>query len=115
MKSAKDPRHILRRKIIKELFASSYVEQASSQKTKDILRDLIKIDKQIEKAAPEWPVDKINRIDLAILRLAVWEIKQEKISKKVVIDEAIELAKEYGTEASPAFINGVLGNIVGEK
>ena len=115
MKSAKDPRHIIRRKIIKELFASSYVEQASSQKTKDIISDLVNIDKQIENAAPEWPVDKINKIDLAILRLAVWEIGQDKTSKKVVIDEAIELAKEYGTEASPAFINGVLGKIVGEQ
>ncbi len=115
MKSAKDPRHILRRKIIKELFASSYVEQPSSQKTKEIIANLSRIDKQIEKAAPEWPVDKINKIDLAILRLAVWEINQDKTSQKVVIDEAIELAKEYGTEASPAFINGVLGNIVGEK
>ena len=70
------------------------------------------IDKYIEKAAPEFPVEKINKTDLAILRLAIYEMMIEKKEPtKVIIDEAIELAKEYGGETSPQFINGALGNL----
>lgn|SRR5258708_589306 len=115
MKSASDPRHIFRRKIVKELFANLFAEQSSSETTKEILTNKIKIDELIVKAAPEWPIEKINKIDLAILRLATWEIIQEKVSFKVVIDEAVELAKEYGSETTPSFVNGVLGTIVKQK
>lgn len=67
-------------------------------------------------AAPKWPIEKINRIDLAILRLAVWELfYKRKTPPKVAIDEAIELAKEFGAENSPSFINGVLGTIFKKK
>lgn len=58
-----------------------------------------------------WPVEKLNRIDLAILRLAIYELGNEKIPPKVVIDEAVELAKEFGSENSSSFVNGVLGTI----
>ncbi|MBI1982106.1 MAG: transcription antitermination factor NusB, partial [Candidatus Levybacteria bacterium] len=64
-------------------------------------------------AAPEFPIGKINKVDLAVLRLAVFELLVErKEPQKVIIDEAIELAKEYGGETSPSFINGALGNIL---
>ena len=57
--------------------------------------------------------DKINKIDLAILRLAVYELLVEKTQPPhVIIDEAIELAKEYGNESSSSFVNGALGNII---
>ena len=70
------------------------------------------IEKKIAVAAPEFSIDKINKTDLAILRLAVYELLVEKKQPpKVIIDEAIELAKEYGGDSSPAFINGALGNI----
>jgi N utilization substance protein B len=111
MKTASDPRHKFRRKIVKELFANEFAIQEVTSATKLIMDQSIKIDLIIEKAAPEWPISKINKIDLAILRLAVYEIKNKKEPAKVIIDEAIELAKEYGSEASPAFINGVLGTI----
>ena len=114
MKKVSDPRHQKRTKIIKELFALSF----SSQKTKEkkiekILRNLPKIDKLISRAAPLWPIEKINKIDLAVLRLAIYELGIEKTEPlKVIIDEAVELAKEFGNEQSSSFINGVLGSIV---
>lgn len=71
-----------------------------------------KIDKLIEKAAPEWPLEQIAVIDLAILRLAIYELLYCKdIPPKVAIDEAVELAKTYGGSNSSKFINGVLGTI----
>lgn len=115
MKTAKDPRHLLRRKIVKQLFANEFASQTTSKVTKKIIEKSTEIDLIIAKAAPEWPVNKINKIDLAVLRLAVWEIKENKNPAKVIVDEAIELAKEYGSEASPGFINGVLGNILKNK
>lgn len=67
-------------------------------------------DKLIVEYAPKWPIDKINKLDLAILRLAFYELKfHPQTPPRVVIDEAIEIAKLYGAESSPGFINGVLG------
>ena len=78
-----------------------------------IQKNLPEIDELIAKSAPEWPVNKLNKVDLALLRLAIYEMKVEKTTPpKVVIDEAVELAKEYGQDTSSSFINGVLGNII---
>jgi len=112
MKRATDPRHLKRRVVVKELFAQGFTKQKNySQETKDILKSLKKIDKIISESAPEWPIEKINRIDMAILRLSVHELNQNLVPPKVVIDEAVELAKEYGSESSSSFINGVLGSV----
>lgn len=71
-----------------------------------------RIDKEIAVAAPEWPLQRINKIDLAILRLAIYELLIKKAEPpKVIIDEAVELAKEFGSENSASFVNGALGNI----
>jgi len=115
MKSPQDPRHKKRQKTIEDLFKIEFHKQRIGQNAKDILEDKNRLDKWIEKAAPEFPVEKINKIDLAILRLSVYELLIEKIQPpKVIIDEAVELAKEYGGETSPAFVNGALGNIANE-
>ena len=71
----------------------------------------MEIDNKIKSSATAWPIDKLNKIDLAILRLAIYEIDQENTPPKVIIDEAVELAKEFGSENSPSFVNGVLGTI----
>lgn len=72
-----------------------------------------KIDTLIAIAAPDFPIEKINKIDLAILQLAVYELTIVKANpEKVIIDEAIELGKEFGGDTSPGFINGVLGKIL---
>lgn len=112
MKTSKDPRHKARRKIVKQLFSHSFTPQPNlSKKVKEILSKSRGLDEKIKKAAPTWPIDKLNKIDLAILRLAVFELDTKITPPKVVIDEAVELAKEYGSEASFSFINGVLGTI----
>lgn len=96
-----------------KLFAFSFDSRQVSADTQAIVAALPDIDQRIAHAAPEWPVDKIAKIDLAVLRLAVFELTVErKEPPKVVIDEAIELAKEYGNEHSGQFVNGVLGTIL---
>ena len=73
------------------------------------------IDAKIQQAAPDFPVGKINKTDLAVLRLATYELLIEKKEpQNVIIDEAVELAKEFGNDTSPAFINGVLGSVYKE-
>ena len=115
MKSAEDPRHRNRRKIVKQLFAYSFQKQEVEDKTNDVVKLAAKLDKKISLSAPQWPIDKLNKIDLAILRLAVYELTKTDTPPKVIIDEAVELAKEYGSESSPSFVNGVLGNILKRK
>lgn len=71
------------------------------------------IDEQISQYAPEWPFDQIAIIDRNILRIAVWEmVFSDETPMKVVINEAVEMGKLYGSDASPRFINGVLGSLV---
>lgn len=63
----------------------------------------------------DWRIERISKIDLAILKLAIYEIKYTEVPFKVVINEAVELAKKYGEEASKNFINGVLASVIKEK
>jgi len=79
---------------------------------KGIVKYIKEIDKNIAECAPEWPIEQIAVIDKTILRLAVYEMLYNKdIPPKVVINEAVELAKTYGGENSSKFINGVLGTL----
>jgi len=112
VKTSTDPRHIRRRETLKALFAQGFTKQPElPDLAKKILKKKRGIDKKIQAAAPSWPVDNLNRVDLAILRLAVYELEEGQAPPKVVIDEAVELAKEYGSESSSSFVNGVLGTI----
>jgi N utilization substance protein B len=112
MQTPTDPRHLRRREAVKTLFAETFAVQSNpSELINKIHKQQNKIDKLIRDAAPQWPIDKLNKMDLAILRLAVYELENEDTPPKVVIDEAVELAKEYGSESSSSFINGVLGTI----
>lgn len=113
MKTPLDPRHKKRQKLVEDLFKIDFHKQPVGKDVKEILEHKDFIDENIKRAAVEFPVEKINRTDLAILRLAVYELLIEKKEPpKVIIDEAIELAKEYGGDTSPSFINGALGNIL---
>ena len=62
----------------------------------------------------DWKIDRISKIDLSLLRLAIYEIKYKKIPYKVAINESLELAKKYGEETSKNFINGILASVVKE-
>ena len=116
MKTARDPRHQKRREAVKILFAESYTPQPNKNElAEQVLSKKEAIDAKIAVAAPAWPIDKLNKIDLAILRLAVYELDNSDTPPKVIIDEAVELAKEFGGESSSSFVNGVLGTIYKEK
>ncbi|MFA5127099.1 MAG: transcription antitermination factor NusB [Patescibacteria group bacterium] len=85
----------------------------------NLVRQVIKhrkeIDKLIIKFAPEWPIDQITMIDRNVLRMGIYELKiDNEIPPKVAINEAIELAKVFGGDASGKFVNGVLGSIYKE-
>ena len=82
-----------------------------------VISHLKKLDNIIEKAAPMWPIDQIDRIDRNVLRLGLYELlyeNKEEVPPKVAINEAIELAKSFGGESSGKFINGVLGTVYRE-
>lgn len=71
------------------------------------------LDRLIAEHAPEWPMDQVAYIDRNILRMALWEIAVfKKTPIKVAINEAVELAKTYGSDSTPRFVNGVLGSLV---
>lgn len=75
------------------------------------------LDEIIEKTAPEWPLDQISMLDRNVLRLGLYELiysDKEEVPPKVAINEAIELAKMFGGEASGRFINGVMGTVFKE-
>lgn len=80
---------------------------------KGIIAHLEEIDETIQKYSQNWSLKRIAKVDLMILRLAVYELLWEKdIPKKVVVNEALEIAKTYSTEKSPKFINGILGQVI---
>lgn len=73
------------------------------------------IDDQISRAAPAFPVDQLAAVDRNVLRIAIYELRNEhKVPYKAVINEAVEIAKQFGGENSGRFVNGVLGTIAAE-
>lgn len=133
MKSRSDPRHAARELALSSIFCWLFSEQ-SEELAIELSRELLEltseekklfdqlvagvkkhideIDRIIETSAPEWPLEKISKVDLVILRLATFEIVFNKdVPTKVAIDEAVELGKEFGNDTSHKFINGVLGTI----
>ena len=136
MKSDTDPRHTSRKLALSSIFSWLFSEVAiedciktsaeilesegidyDDELTKFIVEGVKQhseeIDKIIEECAPEWPIDKISKIDLVILRIAIFEMLfGKKTPTKVAIDEAVEIAKEFGNDTSHKFVNGVLGTVV---
>src|SRR3989338_858607 len=92
---------------------SSFVKQL----IKGIMEHLPELNKIIEKAAPEWPLEQITIVDRNVLRIGLYELlyaNKEEVPPKVAINEAIELAKTFGGESSGKFINGVMGTVYKE-
>ena len=84
---------------------------------KGVTEHLADIDKVIEKAAPDWPINQISFIDKNVLRIGLYELlyaDKAEVPEKVAINEAIELAKNYSGPSSAKFINGVLGTVYKE-
>lgn len=136
MKTGGDPRHKARRLALSALFEWSFYSQdpefllshaveTLEENPKDfdgqlalslingVMRNIETIDQIIAAAAPQWPLDQISKVDLTCLRIAVHELYLARNAPpKVAIDEAIELAKEFGGPTSGKFVNGVLGTVV---
>lgn len=85
------------------------------QLAEGVVKQLSQIDEVIVKHAPEWPIDQISVVDRNVLRLGIYELSfLKEVPPKVAINEAVELAKTFGGEASGKFVNGVLGTIYKE-
>jgi N utilization substance protein B len=115
-----DKRHTRRQQIVQELYAASFNSKPQRSELKEkvalISEHITDFDEKIQLYAQKYEIDKIARVDLAILHLALYELLIEKTAPpKVVINEAVELAKEMGGEKSPSFINAILGKIYEEN
>ena len=91
--------------------AKEYIEDAVNGVSKEAKVIMEEIEKNLKK---DWEIDRISKINLALLKLAIYEIKYKEIPFKVVINEVVELAKKYGEETSSMFINGILASVVKE-
>lgn len=111
MKTRHDPRHQARIARVRALFAYSF-DNSQTEGIESIVPQLEMIDTQIKAVAKERPIDQIAKLDLAILRESVFELQTDHLIPSIVIDEAVEIAKEFGSDASPKFIHGVLRTIV---
>jgi N utilization substance protein B len=117
-----DPRHQRRIAIVQNLYALGFEVPDNLRTAPDegysealeILKDKEEFYAKISKHAPKFPVNSLAKVDVSILLLAMYEItkKDHKQPVKVVINEAVELAKELGSEKSPAFINAILGAFI---
>lgn len=139
MKRSTDPRHLARVLALQELFAKYFlanpdtteiipvselaqideIKKYDKELREKIILGVIEnkdaIDGLINKYAPQWPIQQMKLVDLQILRIAILEGFIQKITPpKVAIDEAIEIAKDFGGETSGKFVNGVLGAIYEE-
>lgn len=110
-----------REKLMSKLFACSFCSEnmkecLSSHSTNNyfgrLLRKLDQLDQIIAEVATERPIGEINKIDLAILRITLFEWQEKHTPPKILIDEAVELAKAFGTDHSYRFVNGALGKIM---
>ena len=80
---------------------------------KGVIHEQTDLDAALQPVAPEWPIDQIARMDRLVLRLGLYELLHEpSVPPKVVINEAVELAKAFGGENSSKFVNGVLGTVL---
>jgi len=103
-------------KTLEQLLGESRLSEVNASFTRELISGAIKnrqkIDEYIQRFAPAWPIEQLPVVDKSILRLAIYEILLDnRVPTKVAINEAVELAKIFGSENSAKFINGVLGAI----
>jgi N utilization substance protein B len=102
---------VVRRRLEADQTPDTSVDYASFL-IQGVMSDRAEIDTLLGAAAPAWPLDQMSRVDKSILRLAIFEMLREKgLSPRIIINEAVELAKRFGHDSSPKFVNGVLGTI----
>lgn len=106
--------------VLEERLNESPLEDGLADFSRQIIQGVLpitsKLDAFIAEHAPEWPMDQVAVIDRNILRIALWEFAVENCTPiKVAINEAIELAKMYGSDSTPRFVNGVLGSLANRQ
>ena len=102
--------------VVERLLAGAALSEENMAFVRELVAGTVnnrdKIDRQIRKFAPAWPLEQIAMIDRNILRLAIFEILfNNKVPVEVAVSEAVELAKGFGSESSSKFVNGVLGSV----
>ena len=102
--------------VANQLLADENLSEDNTNFTRQLVSGVIqnkdRIDEHIKRFAPAWPIDQIPAVDRSILRLAILEILfDNKVPVKVAINEAVELAKAFGSDNSSKFVNGVLGAV----
>lgn len=120
MRTALDPRHKKRIKILKALYCQQFsgtkaypLKTDENKLFRDLKLHLVKINQEIDKYAKRFPTERMAKIDLSILQLGIYELLIRKQTPyKVIVDECIELAKEFGASKSASFVNGILGKLV---
>lgn len=124
-----DPRHIGREGVINLLYEAEIkgldalelldeLSLAPDEFVLEILKgiygDLQSINESISKFSPDWPLERMPSIDRAVLRLATYELKHTDVPVAVILNEAVEISKEYSTENSGRFVNGILASLAEE-
>lgn len=105
------PDHILERQL-EEHYLPDDAAEFARHLVRGVMENYERLDEVIRKNAPAWPLEQVAAVDRNILRLAIYEIViDNRVPMRAAINEAIELAKEFGGEASPKFVNGVLGSV----
>jgi len=98
---------------LEEVAVSEETSAFTRRLAQGVLKHREELDRQIQRFAPTWPVSQLASVDRNLLRLAIYELTQETgPPPKVAINEAVELAKLFGTESTPRFVNGVLGAVM---
>ena len=99
-------------RVAEETKASAEVQRFARELVDGVQNSRDRIDEIIRQRAPAWPLEQMAAIDRNILRVAIYEVViDNKVPMRAAINEAVELAKEFGGETSPRFVNGVLGSI----
>lgn len=99
------------------LDANEVEDTRNREYVKEVAKSLKEADEEIKTIISSnlksgWTINRISTIDLALLKLGIYEIKYKKVPYKIVINEIVECAKKYGEDSSPSFINGVLASVV---
>ncbi|MDD5371570.1 MAG: transcription antitermination factor NusB [Anaerolineaceae bacterium] len=113
--SGHNPAEVLQERL-GDIPLDDHLSEFSRQIIYGVLQMEVPLDQFITQHAPEWPLDQVAVIDRNILRIALWEFGVEEDTPiKVAINEAIELAKLYGSDSTPRFVNGVLGSLANRQ
>ena len=112
------------RELAFQLLYQLEIQKELNEEAKNYIKEMVngiqKNEKNITKVIQknlkqDWKIERISKVDIAILKLAIYEILYKELAYKIAINEAVELAKKYGEDQSPAFINGILASVLKEK